>query len=330
MDIPHINIHSMEAIDAGCRTIQTAVSQLLYGGKPLNSFDPAKATKQETLEDGSIFINDIRYGNDYANSYFDLWYPDATKSVRPTVIYLHGGGMIFGDKASGDPLAVKKDGSGNMLRSIVKAGYNLINANYALAPEYRFPVQLHQVNQLVKYLQDHAEELSLDMTRVIMMGGSAGADLTELYAACVTNPLYAEKIGVTPVLKREHFRVAVMDEAALDASFYSEGVHALLSCWLKEKSVEMGEKTQMLNAMRYITSDFIPSFINASNVEDVFRLDAQELDCVLASLRVEHEYFFRDRGHGDLPHGYMSMLDTNPWAKEAFDHMMTFISQHIN
>ena len=47
------------------------------------------------------------------------------------------------DKKSGDPLAAN-DGNSCKLKEIVKAGYILVNANYALAPDYRFPTQIQQ------------------------------------------------------------------------------------------------------------------------------------------------------------------------------------------
>ena len=87
-------------------------------------------------------------------------------------VYFHGGGFIFGDKSSGDPLAQGEGDKGKM-SAIVKAGYALVNADYALSPEYRFPIQLEQVDELMRYLLANADKLGIDMSRVGLSGISA-------------------------------------------------------------------------------------------------------------------------------------------------------------
>ena len=126
--------------DLKCRLLQKAVYAKLYKGHKPNEWEPWKKPKVTVLESGLVCRNDVKYSDRYPNSFFDLWMPDSSGEKRPTVVYFHGGGFIFGDKSTGDPMSA--GGSADKITEIVKAGYNLVNANYALAPGYRFPVQI--------------------------------------------------------------------------------------------------------------------------------------------------------------------------------------------
>ena len=72
----------------------------------VNSFQPKAEPTKTTLSDGTLFLSDIQYGEKYPNSYLDIYIPNGdTKTKRPTLFYVHGGGFAWGDKIEGDPLA---------------------------------------------------------------------------------------------------------------------------------------------------------------------------------------------------------------------------------
>ncbi len=316
--------------DMKCKLLQKQVYEKYYGGKPINSFEPSKPCEKTVLDDGQVFINDVKYGTEYPNSYLDIWYPDGDASrKRPTVVYFHGGGFLFGDKNSGDPLAKGESGLLAMLKEIVARGYNLVNANYALAPDYRYPVQVIQVNQVMAYLQEYADEYGLDMNRVVLTGGSAGADLTEIYGLVVSDPSYASKLDIVPAISKAQLKVLAIDESALDARTFNTAMDTMLSTWLGEDTTEYGEIAQEINVAEQIRGSYIPSFINSSNEEIYFVKEAQALDRVLKKYGVDHEVYYRDQSYDKLPHGYMNLFQTNQYAREAFERMMQFIEKHV-
>ena len=61
-------------------------------------------------------------------------------------------------------------------------GYSAIAIDYRHAPEYKFPNQLEDVETALRYIQDHANELEVDLERVAVMGRSAGGHLASLAA----------------------------------------------------------------------------------------------------------------------------------------------------
>ena len=84
-------------------------------------------------------MRDVQYDRSLPNGYLDIYYPADMANSKPlTVIYIHGGGYIWGDKASGDPNAGNNAFDASLTYQLVDAGYPVISMNYALAPEYRW------------------------------------------------------------------------------------------------------------------------------------------------------------------------------------------------
>lgn len=313
--------------DEKCVPIQKMVFEKTLGGAPVNSFKPRNTPGEHMRQDGIVYANDICYGEEYPNSHLDIFYADKENSRQyPTVIYIHGGGFIFGDKVSGDPLAEGEGRDLDFCVEIAKRGYNVVSPNYALAPEYRFPVQLKQIDQLLVYLTEHQEEYGLDMERIFLGGGSAGACLTEIYATLLVNPEYAERLEVAPSVRKEQVIGLLVDEAALSVRNYEENMNAMFGCWVgMDDPSENEEVSLLLDAPKWIKDTYFPSFIISSNMEIWFKDSSDDLAEVLEKNGTKYEYFYRERKYDDLEHGFMKRYAGNQYAKECFESMLRFM-----
>ena len=126
----------------------------------------------------NAFTN-ITYSTGVPNSRLDILTPtDLDKDNKlPVVFWMHGGGFIAGDKQYKNPL----------LSKIAEQGYIVVNINYALAPDYKYPTQLHQIDQAVQFIKKNKHELPMDFDQVIFGGDSAGAQLSSQFTAIQTN-----------------------------------------------------------------------------------------------------------------------------------------------
>lgn len=292
-------------------------------------FEPRRIPQEHLREDGIRYINDLTYGGQYPNSHLDIWLSNLDGS-HPTVMYWHGGGFLFGDKVSGDPLATKTDGDSSVLMALLRYGYNVVNVNYALAPEYRHPVQMQQMNDAIAFCMDHSEKYSLDMEHVFLMGGSAGAIMVEMYGLAMVNAEYAEKLGFRAVLPEFRLCGLLIDESVTDyRNFDDPKLKWMLGSWIGTNHLCRSPKSITLDVPSHITEKYPPCFINASNMEPVFYTSALSLKHKLDEIGMtDYEMFFRDGTYDQLEHGYMQRMNTNPQAKECFDTMITFMRKH--
>lgn len=317
--------------DQTCLPVQQMVFQKMLPGAAVNDFAPRNPPGEHLRPDGVLYVNDICYGTRYPNSHVDLWFGDRDRSApRPTVFYIHGGGFIFGDKVVGDPLAVSAERDADFSAALAKLGYNVVTMNYALAPEYRFPVQIHQVDEMLSYLTAHQAELGLDMERIFLGGGSAGADLTEIYGAALCNPDYARRLGFTPSIRPEQIKGLIIDEAALSTRHFVDAMDAMLGCWIGSDDLKNPEIEAVLNPVPWIQNRYFPAFINSSNQEIWFLDSAQDLAEKLASIGADYEFFYRGPEHGKLNHGYLQKFASEPCAKECFEHLLAFLQRQLD
>ena len=93
---------------------------------------------------------------------------DAARAL-PVVLYFHGGGFFAGGLDETDELA----------RKIAKrANAVVVNVDYHLSPEARFPVAVNDAYAALLWVVENAHRLGVDPGRVVLAGDSAGGNLT--------------------------------------------------------------------------------------------------------------------------------------------------------
>ena len=114
---------------------------------------------------------DLEYGRAGGESQrLDACVPDG-KGPFPAVMLVHGGGWTSGDKTTGvDPL----------FATLSKSGLGWISVNYRLAPKYRYPAAVEDVEAAIRWVKKHAVELNVDPERLALLGESAGGHLVAM------------------------------------------------------------------------------------------------------------------------------------------------------
>jgi acetyl esterase/lipase len=90
----------------------------------------------------------------------------------PAVLVVHGGGWSRRSPADMERIS----------RSLATHGFVAVNVAYRLAPAYRYPAPLHDLQQALDWMVDNAESLQIDPDRMGAFGYSAGAHLVSLLA----------------------------------------------------------------------------------------------------------------------------------------------------
>ena len=110
----------------------------------------------------------------------------------PTVVFIHGGAWYFGDKRKSE----------HVVSLFLQRGYNVVNLNYSLKKGVARATQ--DVRQALLYLLEHNGRYGLDLSRVVLVGESAGAYMATFLAAAQNTPHgdknLPEQLGIAGVV----------------------------------------------------------------------------------------------------------------------------------
>lgn len=272
---------------------------------------------------------DISYGTDYPNSYVDIYQsPNYKEQPLPVFIYCHGGGYTWGDKVEGDPN--EKEQSFWYFETLLNAGYHVVSVNYALAPEYQYPVPVIQLNQCVSYLAGHAVEYGIDMSKVIFSGSSAGAHLTGQYVNVLTNKEYARQMKIKPAIRKEQIMAYVSSSGLLDCERFDRThskafdfilrrcARAYFGVW----NIHGNKIVQETDVITHMTKDFPPCFISDGN-QGTFTDQAKDMAEKAEELGIRHQLKVYSKETAVLEHGFE--LGESLQAKEIMSMTLDFL-----
>ena len=94
--------------------------------------------------------------------------PRGVDGPLPVVLYMHGGGWIFGSASSHGRLAAE-------LAVASRAAVAFIE--YTLAPEAKYPVQIEQCYEVARWVTKQGHTHALDSSRIAVAGDSAGGNM---------------------------------------------------------------------------------------------------------------------------------------------------------
>ncbi len=133
-----------------------------------------------------------------------VYWPVVGKKL-PVFVYLHGGGWVFGNIESGDRTC-------RMLANAAEC--IVVNVEYRLAPEHKFPTAAEDAYAVLAYLATHAQEFDADPARLAVGGESAGGNLAAV--ACLMardrgRPDVAFQLLIYPVIDYDDNRPAMTE-----------------------------------------------------------------------------------------------------------------------
>jgi acetyl esterase/lipase len=108
----------------------------------------------------------------------DLYFQDNAQSLKPLVIYIHGGGWVEGHSRN---CACFEDFP-SVLALLASKGYVVASLNYRLSSEAQYPAAVDDVKTAIKWLRSNAKSYHINKDKVIVWGASAGGQLAALAA----------------------------------------------------------------------------------------------------------------------------------------------------
>ncbi|MFJ8019328.1 alpha/beta hydrolase [Streptomyces sp. NPDC096311] len=119
-----------------------------------------------------------------------IYHPASIAAPLPAVVYLHGGGWVFGDLDSHDGVA----------RNLCEgAGCVVVSVDYRLAPEHPFPAAFDDARTALAWVAAHPAEIGVDPARLALVGDSAGANIAAGLVLAGGAPAVALQVLLYPV-----------------------------------------------------------------------------------------------------------------------------------
>lgn len=156
-----LKLQRLEGPAVETRAISRGRRQIVAGARLVGGAPPIGAVTDRTI-DGPGGPLTLRF-----------YTPRGLTGPAPALVFLHGGGWIYGDLESHDAVC----------RFLAEeAQVRVVAVDYRLAPEAPFPAAFDDSWAAWQWITDHAQGLGIDAGRIAVGGDSAGGNLAALVA----------------------------------------------------------------------------------------------------------------------------------------------------
>ncbi len=182
----------------------------------------------------------------------DAYVPDGAGPF-PTVIIVHGGGFARGDKQTYVP---------PLFEPLSQAGFAWFTINYRMHPQFKFPAPVEDIEAAIRFVKAHAKEYKVDLSRVVLMGESAGGALVSFVG--VQNNSAIKLAAVVPFYGVHDWQQRAEEEAAGKVG---------PSIWREFFSVPAGSSPEAIKRMKEVSAASyikkgLPPFLLIHGTED--------------------------------------------------------------
>ena len=290
------------------------------------AFADRKKNAGLTTPDDIIRFDDISYGPDPVWNLLDVYRPRAAEGPLPVIIDVHGGGWVYGDKFVYQYYCME----------LAQHGFAVVNFSYRLAPENVFPASMQDMDAVVRFVLSNADRYGFDLSRVFLVGDSAGAHMTVMYSNMCTDRNYAETLGVIPpegfVPSAVVLNCGVYDicEMLKDQNPSVLLLKPLVRDLLGVKAIPetlSAEQDALLCPVKYINGRFPAAFVMTAIGDFLVR----QPDCILPQLErngIRHAFKVYGSEENKLHHVFHCEIRTAE-AKQCNDEEMAFLLDFV-
>ena len=260
---------------------------------------------------------DLRYGP-HPENLLDVYYPEGTEGVLPTIINIHGGGWVYGSKKLYAHYCLK----------MAKRGFAVVNFDYRLAPENKYPAPLEDCCAVLRWIRDHAEEYHIDRNNLFVVGDSAGGQIAFQLLTMMSNPKYCAL-----------FRFAPPEDLKINACGLNCGCYfmplskflppakmgAIFVAYFEENYLKW---VPSLKAEKYVTKQFPPAFVMTART-DYLRAMGRPMHLLLKCKGVESVFrLYGKKEQKEIGHVFHLNCHTK-LADWCNDEEAAFFRKHI-
>ncbi len=206
--------------------------------------------------------DNLSYGPYGEENLLDVYYKKDVTAPAPTILNVHGGGWVYGSKEIYQYYCME----------LAKRGFTVVNMNYRLAPESKYPAPLEDINCALAFLEEKGKEYMVDTEQLFVVGDSAGAQLAFQYVTICSNPDYEALFGFkVPKVK---IRAVALNCGIYDFRFIVNKSHGsvcveYIGKQIVKKILHTKEFPESMNTLNYVTDKFPPAFVMSAHNDNM-------------------------------------------------------------
>ena len=266
--------------------------------------------------------NDVEYPSAHGSNQLDIYLPKDTEQPHATILFMHGGGYVGGDKGEVTYLAT----------AMSEKGYAVVSMNYARAPQASYPVPLVQLGEVYAFIKADTR-YNLDAENLIFAGSSAGAHCVAQFVTMQTSAAYAELIGSTQTVPAENIAAVLLYCGPYDFETFGTQSNYFMnfmmgrSMWAYFDTFKWSERYGYSATLKHhVTGEFPPTFITDGNTGS-FAHDGKELEQTFLNLHVPVVSYFPSIDDEKTGHEFQYDMHT-PAGDTVFDQAMLFLDAY--
>ena len=259
--------------------------------KILHDKDRERLAAEDFSRCGVEIVSDLSYKDDEDLYHgFDIYYGNPRSETLPTIIIVHGGGLVYGRKEVNKGIGIY----------FAQNDFNVANINYRLLPDVTFSDQVKDVADAFAYIYQNSPKLKLNRDKIFILSDSAGSLLTLGAYALMKDEKIRHIFGISAL----DFDISAMAHISPMTGLVKSGSLALIN----EPARRNLSKEQVLftdNILKALANTVLPPSIIITSEEDFIRDQALCLRNFLDSKNIENKFLdFKKNDSYPLDHGF--------------------------
>lgn len=262
-----------------------------------------------TPKEGSVIIeNDKTYGSTGKRDLkCDIYSPPDSNAPNASILLLHGGGWMSGDRKQLKPYAIQ----------LARYGFVCVCAEYRLIQEATWPAQIYDVKAALRWMRANAQDLNINPEKICVSGNSAGGHLSLVLAGSQNIPELEGSGGCEGISTHVAAVCGIYAPAEIRLEYHPELMGALLGKDANEDTEKQASPSH------YLSKDFPPTLlVHGSEDELVPPRSSFELYARLKEEGVASEIHVYD----GMPHAFDLQKD---YYRQITDIITLFFDRHV-